>query len=139
MEISKDLAAIGRYMRRQRNGYMAPFGLKGIHARLLLHILRTPGISQDGLAQRAGFDKSNIARQVALLEEKGYLRRSPDPQDKRVMQLFPTPQTQALEAELLEAMERWEQQLLKNLSQQERQTFGDLLKKVCVAAMEDEG
>ena len=139
MEISKDLAAIGRYMRRQRNGYMAPLGLKGIHARLLLHILRTPGISQDGLAQRAGFDKSNIARQVALLEEKGYLRRSPDPQDKRVMQLFPTEPTLALEAELLEAMEQWETQLMKRLSQQEQQTFAALLKKVCAAAMEDEG
>lgn len=139
MEISKDFAAVGRYLRRQRNRYMAPLGLKGIHARLLLDILDEPGISQDGLAQKAGFDKSNIARQVALLEEKGYLRRSPDPQDKRVLQLYPTPQTQALQAELLHAMEQWEAQLLKELTPQESQTLCQLLKKVCAAAMEDEG
>jgi len=139
MEISKDLAAVGRFLRRQRNRYMAPLGLKGLHARLLLDVLHAPGISQDGLAQKTGFDKSNIARQVALLEEKGYLRRSPDPQDKRVMQLFPTDQTLALEEKLLAAMEQWEAQLMKNLDSREQAALAQLLEKVRLAATEDEG
>ena len=89
MLISKNIAAIGRYLRRQRNRYMAPLGLKGLHARLLLDILEHPGISQDGLAQKAGFDKSNIARQVAVLEEAGYVSRRPSANDKRVLELNP--------------------------------------------------
>lgn len=139
MEISKDFAAVSRYLRRQRNRIMAPLGLKGIHARLLLDILEEPGISQDGLAQKAGFDKSNIARQVAFLEEAGFLQRRPDPQDKRVLQVYPTEKTLSLQPQLLGAMEQWEAQLLKDLTPQESKTLALLLEKVRIAAMEDEG
>ena len=139
MEISRDFAAVGRYLRRQRNRIMAPLGLKGIHARLLQHILEEPGISQDGLAQRAGFDKSNIARQVAVLEEAGFLERRPGVQDKRVLQVYPTEKTLSLQPQLMGAMEQWEAQLLKNLTPRETQTLVSLLEKVRLAATEDEG
>lgn len=138
MQISKDLAAIGRYLRRQRTGYMAPLGLKGLHARLLALILDTPGLSQDQLAQRAGFDKSNIARQVALLEEAGYLQRLPDPQDKRVLQLLPTEKTLALQPSLQAAMEAWERQLLRTLTEEEKTVLTELLEKLRAAAEDEE-
>ena len=138
MQISKDLAAIGRYLRRQRTGYMAPLGLKGLHARLLALILESPGLSQDQLAQRAGFDKSNIARQVALLEEAGYLQRLPDPQDKRVLQLLPTEKTLALQPSLQAAMEAWERQLLRTLTEEEKAVLTELLEKLRAAAEDEE-
>lgn len=138
MQISKDIAAVGRYLRRQRNRYMAPLGLKSIHARLLLDILDHPGISQDGLAQKAGFDKSNIARQVAVLEDAGYIRRNPSASDKRVLELSPTEKTLALQPQLLSAMEQWEEKLLANLTDTEKQLLTGLLDKLRTAAMEDE-
>ena len=138
MQISKDIAAVGRYLRRQRNRYMAPLGLKSIHARLLLDILDHPGISQDGLAQKAGFDKSNIARQVAVLEDAGYIRRNPSASDKRVLELSPTEKTLALQPQLLSAMEQWEEKLLANLTDTEKQLLTGLLDKLRAAAMEDE-
>ena len=138
MQISKDIAAVGRYLRRQRNRYMAPLGLKSIHARLLLDILEHPGISQDGLAQKAGFDKSNIARQVAVLEDAGYIRRCPAANDKRTLELTPTEKTLALQPQLLSAMEQWEEKLLVSLSKEEKQQLSSLLEKLRTAAMEDE-
>ena len=138
MLISKDIAAIGRYLRRQRNRYMAPLGLKGLHARLLLDILEHPGISQDGLAQKAGFDKSNIARQVAVLEEAGYVSRRPSANDKRVLELNPTKKTLALQPQLLSAMEQWEEKLLSGLSPEETQLLTRPLNKLCTAATEDD-
>lgn len=139
MQISKDIAAVSRFLRRQRNRYMAPLGLKGLHARLLLDILENPGISQDGLAQKTGFDKSNIARQVAVLEEAGYVVRRCSPADKRVLELTPTEKTLALQPALLEAMEQWEARLIRNLSREETQVLTALLGKLRLAAMEDEG
>ena len=138
MQISKDIAAVSRYLRRQRNRYMAPLGLKGLHARILLDILENPGISQDGLAQKAGFDKSNIARQVALLEEAGYIRRSPAAGDKRVLKLTPTEKTLSLQPQLLSAMEQWEEKLLANLTPEETFLLAGLLEKLRTTAMEDE-
>ena len=138
MQISKDIAAIGRYLRRQRNRYMAPLGLKSIHARLLLAILEEPGISQDGLAQAVGFDKSNVARQIAVLEEAGYVRRCPAATDKRVLELTPTEKTLALQPQLLAAMEQWEEKLVSPLTMEEKQQLGCLLAKLRAVAMVDE-
>lgn len=139
MQISKDIAAVSRYLRRKRHRYMEPLGLKSLHARLLLDILEQPGISQDGLAQKAGFDKSNIARQVALLEEAGYILRRPSATDKRVLELTPTEKTLALQPQLLSAMEQWEQRLVAGLTEEEKQQLKVLLGKLRTAAMEDEG
>lgn len=139
MQISKDIAAISRYLRRKRHRYMEPLGLKSLHARLLLDILETPGLSQDSLSQKAGFDKSNIARQVAVLEEAGYVRRAPSSMDKRVLELYPTEKTLLLQPELLRAMEQWEEKLVANLTGEEKQLLAALLGKLRAAAMEDEG
>ena len=129
MQISKDIATISRYLRRHRNEYMEPFGLKSIHARYLIEICQNPGISQDGLAQLLGFDKSSVARQATLLEEQGFLLRSPG-EDKRVLQLHPTEKTLALLPGLQAAMEGWEHNLVRDLTQEERALLAALLGKL---------
>lgn len=129
MQISKDIAAVGRYLRRHRNQYMEPFGLKSIHARYLIEVCENPGISQDGLTQLLNFDKSNVARQAALLEEQGFLQRSPG-EDKRVLRLYPTEKTLALLPGLQTAMDGWERDLLRSLTPEEESTFAALLAKI---------
>lgn len=137
MQISKDMAAVGRYLRRRRNQYMEPLGLKSIHARYLIEVCQNPGISQDGLTQLLGFDKSNVARQAALLEENGFLRRCPG-EDKRVLQLHPTEKTLEMLPKLSEAMDGWERQLLQDLTQEEKDTFAAILAKVRARAEQEE-
>lgn len=138
MQLSKDIAMVGRYLRRSRTDYMAGFGLKGLHAGFLRNVCQEPGISQDRLAQRIGVDKSNVARQAAFLEEEGFLRREPSRSDKRVLCLHPTEKTLALLPGLLEKMEQSEQELLSGLTKQEAEQFVRLLAKVRTAA-EQEG
>lgn len=130
MQISKDIAAVSRHLRRRRNRYMEPFGLKSVHARYLLEIAQQPGISQDRLAQQLGFDKSNVTRQAALLEEGGFIRRQPSDQDKRVLQLYPTERTLTLLPQLQQAMEEWEQALTRMLTKEEKHALECLLAKL---------
>ncbi len=130
MQFSKDIAAVGRYFRRRRNQYMEAFGLKSIHARYLINVCQTPGISQDKLSQQLGVDKSNVARQVAVLEEKELLLRKPSTEDKRVLCLFPTEKTLALLPDLQEAMEGWENAALGSLNAEEKKQLLSLMAKV---------
>ena len=139
MQVSKDLAAVSRYLRRQRNRYMEPLGLKSIHARFLLDICQEPGISQDGLAQRIGMDKSNVARQVALLEEGDFLYRQPAAQDKRMLCLYPTEKTRQLLPDLQQAMEKWEAALLQDLQEEEKILFARLLSRIRISAEREDG
>lgn len=130
MQFSKDIVGIGRYFRRCRNVYMENFGLKGIHARYLMEVSQTPGVSQDKLAQRLGVDKSNVARQAAMLEDNEFLLRKPSTEDKRVLCLYPTEKTLALLPGLREAMQNWEDAALGCLERQEKEQLLSLMSKV---------
>ena len=139
MQFNRDLMAISRYLRRQRNQYLEPFGLKSFHSRYLIEVCENPGISQDRLSQRLGTDKSNIARQVAFLEEAGFIRRSPGQADKRVQELYPTEKTQTLLPGLQEAMETWENHLLRALTEPEQDQFMTLLSRIRTSIEQEEG
>lgn len=129
-QFSSNFNAVDRYLRRYRREYMAPLGLKGIHARLFMAICRTPGCSQDQLAKRMWFDKSTIARQMELLENKGYITRQPSEKDKRVLCVYPTEQTITVQKDLQLAMEQWEATLLQDLTEEEKQQLNSLLTRV---------
>ena len=117
--IVKTMNEIVRCGMQFRNEQLAPFGLKSSHASYLLEICRSPGISQDTLAKRICFNKSNIARQIAVLEEGGFVRRKPGAEDKRVMELYPTEKTLELMPQLRQVLRSWRSYLMEGLSEEE--------------------
>ena len=127
---SSHFNALDRYLRRCRREYMAPLGLKGIHARLFLSICRSPGSSQDQLAKRLWSDKSTITRQMELLESKGYVTRIPSQTDKRMLCVYPTQLMLDFTEGLKKATEEWERTLLQDLSEDEREQLNSLLQRV---------
>lgn len=129
-QFSRDINAIDRCLRRHRREYMDPEGLKGIHARLIMAVCRTPGCSQDQLARRMWFDKSTIARQLELLEKKGFLIRTPSQTDKRVLCVYPTEKMLQFQPGLKAAMESWEEGLLQDLTREEKEQLNGLLLKI---------
>lgn len=130
MQISNELTAISRSLRQKRNRFMEPLGLRGVHGRLLLDIGENPGISQDTLAQKVRVDKSNIARHVALLEQKGFVCREEDPLDRRILRLYVTEQAELLLPKLKKMMEDWEKTILQDLSHWEVSQLLSLLTRV---------
>ena len=117
--IIKTMNEIVRCGMQYRNDRLAPFGLKSSHASYLLEICRSPGISQDTLAKRICFNKSNIARQIAVLEEGGFVRRKPGAEDKRVMELYPTEKTLEMMPQIRQVLRSWRSYLMEGLSEEE--------------------
>ncbi len=110
-----------------RNDNMEPFGLKSCHASYLLEICRSPGISQDMLARRICINKSNIARQIVVLEEGGFVERRSSQEDKRVMELYPTEKTLELLPELRKVLGSWSRYLTQDLSEEEIELLAKML------------
>ena len=129
-QIVEAISEISRRLRRCRCAYMEPLGLKGVHARYLSEISKCPGISQDRLAQRLGFDKSNVARQALFLEENRFILRQPDKEDRRVLCLYPTERTREMMPGLHQAMQEWEQMLTRDLTGEEKTLLDGLLARV---------
>ena len=117
--IMKTMNEIVRCGMQYRNNRLAPFGLKSSHASYLLEICRNPGISQDNLAKRICFNKSNIARQIAVLEEDGFVQRKASAEDKRVMELYPTEKTLELMPQIRQVLGDWRGYLMEGLTEEE--------------------
>ena len=129
-QIIKDMTEITRCGVDYRTEKLAPLGLKACHASYLLEICDEPGISQDNLAQRICINKSNVARQVSILEENGFVSRQPCTADKRVMKLYPTEKTLEMLPQIQQIMNCWESCLTHDLTQEEMDTLSALLARM---------
>ena len=139
-QIIRDMLEISRCGVQYRSDNLAQFGLKSIHASYLTEICANPGISQDRLARIICINKSNVARQVAVLEEDGFVRRVPSAADKRVMELYPTEQTLEILPRINEMLMCWENCITHDLTEEEKELLSALLRKMSSRAsgyMED--
>lgn len=128
--IIKDITEITRCGIQYRTDKLAPLGLKACHGSYLTEICAQPGISQEQLAKCICINKSNVARQVAILEEGGFLQRMPNWEDKRIMKLYPTQKTLDLLPKIMDIMDAWQELLVKDLSWDEQELLEGLLEKM---------
>lgn len=129
-QLNRQMLAIARCNTQYRSEMMAPHGLKACHTSYLMNICANPGISQDQLAQRILINKSNVARQVAVLEEEGYIRREPSSQDRRVMELYPTEKALALLPQIKQILMDWEKYITEDVTEEEVETVTRVLAKM---------
>ena len=129
-KLNFDILAIGRCNTQYRSEKMAAYGLKACHTSYLTNICAHPGISQDQLAQIIYFNKSNVARQAAFLEEEGYIVRRPSETDKRVLELYPTEKAIALLPEIRSFLREWDEMLTAGLTPQEAEDVVVILDKM---------
>lgn len=125
-----NISAIYRCAFAYRQEALAPLGLKAGHASYLVAICSNPGITQDQLARRIFINKSNVARQLAFLEEAGFVERQPSPDDKRATLVFPT--QKALDAFPLirQTFRDWEALVAEDLTPVEREQMILMLTKM---------
>ena len=74
--------------------------------------------------------RSNVARQVAVLEENGFLTRTPSATDRRIMQLFPTEKTLELLPKITPILGCWEACLTSDISDEEKAVLERVLARM---------
>ena len=139
-QIIRDMLEISRCGVQYRSDNLAQFGLKSLHASYLTEICANPGISQDRLARIICINKSNVARQIVVLEEEGFVRRVPSEADKRVMELYPTEKTLQILPQITGILMCWENCITQDLTEEEKESLSVLLSKMSQRAaryMED--
>ncbi len=119
-----------RCSKRYYNEKLNSDGLSGSQQIYIFQICRHPGISQEQLSQRIVVNKSNVTRQLSVLEQNGFIRRQPSPEDKRVLQVFPTEKAEALYPKVLELMRIWNNLLLEDFSEEEKNLLLSMMQRI---------
>ena len=129
--IGKLISYLYRQNQKRLAKELAPYGIgSGGQHSFLKSILHHPGITQDQLARRIFINKSNVARQLAILEEDGYVERRQAPDDKRAIQVFPTQKAKDAMPEIIRIFRAWEAFVAQDLSEEERKALVAMLEKM---------
>ncbi|USG64358.1 MarR family transcriptional regulator [Brevibacillus ruminantium] len=97
---------------------------------ILVVLWEREGITQNELAERTYKDKTNIARMLFTMEERGFIYRVTDKKDRRSLQVFLTDHGKKLKDEVLPVSIEAYRQTVKGLSEEEVNQFRYLLNKI---------
>lgn len=125
-----NITDIARCAAQYRQEALEPMGLKSCHHSYLFHICASPGITQDQLARQIFINKSNVARQLAVLEEAGFVERRPAKEDKRAMQVYPTQKALDVLPQIRQVLIDWETMISSDLTEEEKATMASILSKM---------
>ncbi|HEX7341950.1 MAG TPA: MarR family transcriptional regulator [Rhodanobacteraceae bacterium] len=99
-----------------------------VHA--LKHLDRLGPMSAGDLARSLGHDGGAMTRLLDQLEDKGYLKRKPDPQDRRALRIELTAAGKTLCRQLAGCRERVLNAAQQSLSENERRHLIDYLQRI---------
>ncbi|MFI9506145.1 MarR family winged helix-turn-helix transcriptional regulator [Nocardia sp. NPDC052566] len=90
---------------------------------VLLGLGNEPVYTQAALAKAVGADKTRIIGVLDELQRRGFLRREPDPADRRVNLVSLTPSGRTARDDAQREIQQEEEQLLAQLSAPDRRAF----------------
>lgn len=137
IDVLRDIGAIARALDSIANIEFKDFQLSKGQYLYLIRISENPGIIPDKLAEMIKVDRTTAARAIKKLEEKGFIEKRADGENRKIRRLFVT----AAGAELVPIIklenDYSNQIALQSLSDQEIAAFSQTLKKM-VANVDDE-
>lgn len=128
--LMKYLGKINRCASLYRGARLEGTGLGSCQLLYILKICQNPGISQEKLAGLLMINKSNVTRQMAALEQSGFIRRVPRETDRRVMEVFPTEKAERVYPRVREVFQEWNRRLMEGLSDEEQENLISMLDRI---------
>ena len=121
------LAQLGHYAATQFAEQMAAVDLTPPHAGILRAIASGPGGSQQALSEQLGLLPSRVVAYVDELEDRGYVERHRNPDDRRLHALHLTASGKKLMTKISDLARQHERRVTAGLDAEQRATLRELL------------
>lgn len=108
----------------------ASFDVTPVQFAILNALMDTPGVDQVTLASQVAFDAATSGSVIGRLENKGWVRREADVQDRRRRLLWVTAEGEQAVQSMKRAVARVQTKILSPLSEDEQVLFMALLGKL---------
>lgn len=128
--IMKSLNSISRCQAAYRSEKLKADGICACHHAFILIISKTPGCSQEELTREMCLNKSTVARTLSHLENCGYITRTPNPDDKRQVLVYPTDKLLEILPKVRMIAGEWNECIAKGISEDELEIFHSVLNRM---------
>ncbi|MFJ2746371.1 MarR family winged helix-turn-helix transcriptional regulator [Streptomyces sp. NPDC087440] len=128
--VSTSLATVARLHRIAAGKVLRCLGLYPGQEFVMMHLWEAGPVRQSELIKAVGLDPSTVTKSLQRLEQAGYVRRRPDPADRRASLVEATEEGCALREKVTGAWESLETRTVEGLTLPERESLQLLLGKV---------
>ncbi|MDF2589313.1 MAG: hypothetical protein K0S41_3154 [Anaerocolumna sp.] len=117
--MSKSIGRLMSILHRQSqiyfNNELKDFNITSAEYSFLLYLYHNDGITQDDLSTYLYIDKSATARAIKSLEQKGFIVRSKDVDDKRFNRVYLTDKAKEFGPEIKDRVLQWSKLLTQDM------------------------
>lgn len=103
--------------------------ITGEQFRLLTHLWKKDGLTQQKVADLTYRNRGSITRMVDVLEKNGVIKRIEDKRDRRVNLIYLTDHGRELEVEAVKCVESIHEKITRDFTLEEIDIYSDLLKR----------
>jgi len=109
---------------------LEPYGLTPFHYLVLCCLWEEDGLSTSGIAEKLGQLGATLTGVVDRMEDRKLVYRERDPQDRRMVRIWLTPEGEKLKDVLPQIGEQTIDKALKGISKAERELVSKLLDRI---------
>lgn len=110
---------------------LAPLNLAPMQSLIVLLLCEKDGLNQNELAEKLNKDKTNIARMVFNLKQKGLIERISDEHDRRSLRVYLTEKGKEIGKSVVLLTEEFNEMICKGISDEELMEVKRILSKMC--------
>ncbi|MDD3229475.1 MAG: MarR family transcriptional regulator [Oscillospiraceae bacterium] len=130
------LNLLTRYAKEYGHSKIRVAGMSDTEHTICTCLFAHDGMSQDDVSQALRLDKTTVARALLTLEEKGFIRRTQNPENRRKNLLSITDEGKNSIAEVVHIYDEWFAHISSCLSQEEQRQFDEYCGRLLAAARE---
>lgn len=134
MDLPKTISLLHRKMNKELNDRLMQIGLSNAQTRLLKLLYYNREMTQAQLCNELEMDKSTVAKALSRMEGNGLITKKVNPDDTRSFFVYPTDKAVEMIPKTREVISGWTRDVTSCLTEEEMETFNNLIHKVAERA-----
>ena len=136
LPVGKLISMIARGHAIYINHHIAEYGLNSSQLHLLYEIAYNKEINQEQISARCNINKGSVARSIKKLEDKGFVARQVDENNRRQNKVSLTQKGKETLEKAKEIVDEWENEIIKPKGYIEKELLQQILKEIAIKTIE---
>lgn len=129
-----DMSTIVRFSHVFMNRSLVDSDITSTENYILMYLFSKDNITQDEIADYYAVDKGSISKMIRSLQDKGYISKTVNPENRRENRISLTESGRSRFAQTKSLFDRWHKEMMKGITIEEFHSLVEIISKMAVNA-----